>query len=97
MGLYERLLAERIEEERHRRRPMGRFYGLDSPALDRLLGNTPDEQLPGGPGGLGLLYRYIHKGPSNLGAVMRYTALKRRFPKEYSELKAEAQGQGELL
>ncbi len=40
MGLYERLLEERAEEER-RGRPLGAFYGLDSPALDRRLADAP--------------------------------------------------------
>jgi hypothetical protein len=37
MGLYERILEERAEEERHRGRPLGPYRGIDSLALDRLV------------------------------------------------------------
>jgi hypothetical protein len=45
MQLHEKILAERVEEERRRGRPLGRFYGLDSPALDRLLSNAHKDRL----------------------------------------------------
>jgi hypothetical protein len=96
MGLYEKILAERVEEERRRGRPLGRFYGLDAPALDRLLTNAPEEQPKYG-ADLRKLHRYIRKGMHSPGAGMRFMSLKKKYSKKYAELKAEAQGQRELL
>jgi hypothetical protein len=97
MGLYERLLAEREEEERRRGRPLGEFYGLDSKALDRRLADAPKDRAPGYGRDLYLLYRYANEGVRGQGAAMRFASLKGRYRKEYAELAAEAQGQGELL
>ncbi len=97
MGLYERLLAEKEEEERRRGRPLGEFHGVDSKVLDRQLANTPRDRPPGYGRDLYLLYRYANEGVRGQGAAMRFASLKTRYRKEYAELKAEAQGQGELL
>ncbi len=97
MGLYERLLAEREEEERRRGRPLGEFYGLDSKALDRRLADAPKDRAPGYGRDLYLLYRYANEGVRGQGAAMRFASLKARYRKEYAELAAEAQGQGELV
>jgi hypothetical protein len=97
LGLFERLLQEREEEELRRGRALGQFYRLDSPALDRQMGDAPQHQRPGGSDGLGLLYHYIKKGPTNAATGMRFRSLKKRYLEEYVELKAEAQGQRELL
>ncbi len=48
MGLYERLLEERAQEERRRGRPLGTLYGSDSPVLDRLLLADAPKDRPSG-------------------------------------------------
>jgi hypothetical protein len=90
MGLYKRILKERAEE-RGKGRPLSRFRGSDSPALDRQLANAPEERVEYG-ADLGMLYRFIQKGPTNAGTGMQYMSLKKKYHKEYAELKAEAQG-----
>jgi hypothetical protein len=98
MGLYERLLEEREKEERRRGRPLGAFYGLDSPVLDRLLlANAPEDRPPGYRGYLPLLHRYANEGVRGQGPAMRFASLRRKYPEGYAELAAEARGQGELL
>jgi hypothetical protein len=96
LGLYERLLKEREEEERRRGRPLGHFYGLGSPVLDGLLANAPEDRPKKYGADLRKLHWYIRKGVHSPGAGMRYASLKQRHPQAYRELKAEAQGQGEL-
>ncbi len=96
MGLFERLLEEKEEEKRRRGRPLGQFYRLDSPALDRLSANAPRAR-PGYDADLRKLHRYIHKGVHSPGAAMYFASLKAVHRREYVELKAEAQGQGEFL
>jgi hypothetical protein len=95
LGLFERLLQEKEDEERRRGRPLGQFYGLDSPALHRGLVNAPKDRPKYG-ADLRKLHRYINKGVHSTGAGMRYASLKQRHPQAYHELKAEAQGQREL-
>jgi hypothetical protein len=97
VGLFERLLQEREEEERQRGRPLGHFHGLDSPALDRQLANAPKDRPKKYGAGLSNLHLYIYKGVHSTGAGMHYRSLKAAHLKEYAELKAEAQRQGELL
>jgi hypothetical protein len=97
LGLYERLLKEREEEERRRGRPLGHFHGSDSPILDRLLAKAPEDRPKKYGADLRKLHRYIHKGVRSPGAGTQYMALKKKHPQAYRELKAEAQGQGELL
>jgi hypothetical protein len=97
MGLYERLLEEREKEEQRRGRPPGAFYGSDSPVLDRLLlADLPEDRPPGYRGDLRLLHRYANEGVRAQGSAMRFASLRRRYPKEYAELAAEARGQGKL-
>ncbi len=96
MGLFERLLQESEEEARRRGRPLGKFYSLDSPALDRLLVNAPKAR-PEYSADLRKLHRYINKGVHSPGAGIHFASLKAAHCREYVELKAEAQGQGELL
>jgi hypothetical protein len=96
MGLYERLLEERKREERRTGRPLGAFYGLDSPILDRRLADAPEDRPPGYRGDLRLLHRYANEGVGAQGAAMRFASLKGKYRKEYAELAAEAQGQREL-
>jgi hypothetical protein len=96
MQLHEKILAERVEEERRRGRPLGRFYGLDSPALDRLLSNAPKDRPKYG-ADLRKIHRYINKGVHSPGVAMQFTSLKRKYEKEYTELKVEGRGQKQLL
>ena len=97
MGLYERLLEERKKEERRRGRPLGSFYGLDSPVLDRRLADAPGNRPPRYRADLYALHRYANEGVRGQGDAYRLHSLKRRYEKEHAELAAEAQGQGELL
>jgi hypothetical protein len=96
VGLYERIIAERAEEERRRGRPLGMFHNSDSPALDRRLADAPGERL-GYDADLALLRRYVHIGPTNAVTGIRYRTLRQKYQKEYADFKAEARGQGELL
>jgi hypothetical protein len=96
--MYERLLKEKEEEERRRGRPLGALYGSDSPVLDRLLlADAPESRPSGYRGDLRLLHRYANEGVRGQGPAMRFASLRRRYRKEYAELKAEARGQGEIL
>ena len=97
MGLYERLLEDREEEERRRGRPRGHAYGLDSPALDSLLANAPKDRPNKYVADLRKLHRYIRRGVHSPGAGMHFASLKAAHRREYAALKAEAQRQGELL
>jgi hypothetical protein len=49
MGLYERILEQRAEEERRRGRPLGPYRGIDSPVFDRLVAraSSKDAYSPG--------------------------------------------------
>ena len=88
MGLYERMLREREEEERRRGRPLGPYYGIDSLVLDRRADNPPAHQ-PNYSADLYRLYRYVHSGVRSLGGGYRFQHLKRQYPIEYAELKVE--------
>ena len=96
MGLCERIIAERVEEERRKGRPLGMFHNSDSPAQDRRLADAPGERLGYG-ADLALLRRYVRTGPTNAGTGMRYRALRRKYQREYVKFKAETRGQGVLL
>ncbi len=48
-------------------------------------------------GDLRLLHRYANEEVRAQGAAMRFASLRRRYRKEFAELKAEARGRGELL
>jgi hypothetical protein len=97
IGLYERLLEEREKEEERRGRPPGASYGSDSPVLDRLLADAPEDRSAGYRRDLRLLHRFAKEGVRGQGAAMRFASLRTRYPKECAELAAEARGQGELL
>jgi hypothetical protein len=96
LGLYERLLKEREEEERRRGRPLGHFHGLNSPVLDKFLANAPENR-PEYVADLRKLHLYIYRGVHSLGTGMHFASLRVAHCREYAALKAEAQGQGELL
>jgi hypothetical protein len=89
LGLYERLIEEKEEEERRR--------GSYSPVLNRLLANAPEDRPKKYGADLRKLHRYIRRGVHSPGAAMQYMSLKREYEKEYAELKVEARGQKELL
>jgi hypothetical protein len=95
MGLYERLLEERAEEEQRLGRPSRMMRGLDSKVLDRRLEGS--NRRPGYAAELSMLHRLITRGPRNAGEGMRLGSLKTQYRKEYGELKTEKQGQQELL
>ena len=95
MGLYERLLEERSEEEQGRAGPTPRMRGLDSKVLVRRLG-TPRGR-PGYAADLLMMHRLITRGPRGAGEGMRLGSLKARYRNEYVELRAEERGQRELL
>ena len=98
MGLYEKLLEERAEEERRRGRPLGAFYGSDPPVLDRrLLADASKDRPSGYAADLSTMHRLTSRGVHSQGDSYRLHDLKNRYEKEYAELAAEAQGQGELL
>ena len=44
-----------------------------------------------------MMHRLIARGPRNAGEGMRLGSLKARYREEYGELRAERQGQQELL
>ena len=92
MGLYERILKEREEEEWRRGRPLGPYHGIDSLVLDRRVDNPVANQ-PLYRADLYRLYRYVHGGVHSLGSGYRFQHLKRRYPTEYAELRAERDGE----
>jgi hypothetical protein len=72
-----------------------RVHSLNSKVLVRQLGHpkghlgyTPD---------LSMMHRLMKRGPRNAGEGMRLGSMKARYRKAYAELRAERQGQGELL
>ena len=96
MDLYARLLKEKVEGEHGRGRPLGRFRGSDSKVLDRKLNNPPEDQ-PRYGADVHRLYQHVHRGVRSQGGAMHFASLKKKYEREYSELEAEARGQGELL
>lgn len=96
MGLYERLLQERAEEEERRGGPLLTVRSLDSKVLARWLGSA-SEKRQGYAADLSMLYRLIKSGPRNAGEGMRLGSLKAGYPEEYGELRVEQRGQQELL
>ena len=71
--------------------------GSGSKVIDRRLGNPSKDRPPGYTADLSTMRRLITRGVHSAGAGMRLGGLRARYPKEYAELKAEAEGQGELL
>ena len=62
--------------------------------------NSPTNR-PGYGADLYRLYRYVHHGVRSVGGGYRFQQLKRLYPTEYAELKAERDykfyGQGEMF
>ena len=96
MGLYKRLLEERAAEEQRQGEPLPPMRGLGSKVLGRLMENA-SRRKPGYAADLSMMHRLIDRGPRNAGAGMRLGSLKARYREEYGELRAERQGQQELL
>ena len=96
MGLYARLLEERVEEEHRRGGPLPKMRGLDSKVLARRLVNPPRTR-PKYAADLSMMHRLVTRGPRNAGEGMRLGTLKAKYRKEYGELRTERQGQQELL
>ena len=63
----------------------------------RLLTDAGKDRPQGYAADLATMHRLATRGARSQGAAYRLHGLKRRYAKEYAELKAEAQGQGELL
>jgi hypothetical protein len=95
MGLYGRLLEERAEEEQRLGEPLPPMRGLDSKVLVRRLEDAPRRQRYATD--LSMMYRLMNRGPRNAGEGIRLGSLKAKYRKEYGELRAEWQGQQELL
>jgi hypothetical protein len=96
VGLYERLLEERAEEEQRRGEVLPKVRGLGSKVLFRRL-EDPPRRRPGYTTDLSIMHRLITRGLRNAGEAMRLGSLKAKHPIEYDELRAEQRGQGELL
>jgi hypothetical protein len=96
MGLYERLLEERAEEVRRLGGPLPRTRSTDSTTLARWLEDAHGRG-SGYTADLSMTHRLMTRGPRNVGEGMRLGRLKAKYRKEYGELRAEAQGQGDLL
>jgi hypothetical protein len=90
MGLYERLLEERAEEEQRLGGPLPRMRGLDSKVLVRQLEDSKGR--PGYAADLSMMHRLITRGPRNAWEGMRLGSLKAKHPKEYGELRSGASG-----
>jgi hypothetical protein len=71
--------------------------GSGSGVLDGQLGNPPEDRPPGYAADPSTMHRLITRGVHSAGAGMRLGSLRARYREEYGELKAEAQGQEELL
>jgi hypothetical protein len=87
MGLYERLLEERAEEEGRRGVPLPSMRGLDSKVMVRRLENS--NKRPGYVADLSMMHRLMKRSPRNVGEGMRLGSLKARYRKAYAELRAE--------
>ena len=92
MGLYERILEERTQEERRRGRPLGPYRGVDSVVIDRLA-KTPETKPPGYMAHMLKLHYFVHHGPSSWATGMWFGSLRNKYPQEYQLLKAERDGE----
>jgi hypothetical protein len=68
VGLYEQLLKEQAEEERHRDGPLPKMRGLDSKVLVRRLEEVP-ERRPGYAAYLSMMQRLTSRALSTPGKV----------------------------
>ena len=65
--------------------------------MKRRLENSPKDHPPRYAADLAATHRLVTRGVRSQGGAYRLHGLKRRYEKEYAELKAEARGQEELL
>lgn len=70
--------------------------GLDSKVLVWRMENA-SRRKRGYTADLSMMHRLMTKGPQNGGEGMRLGSLKAKYREEYGELRAERQGQQELL
>ena len=92
MGLYERIIEERAEEERRRGGPLGPYRGVDSVVLDRLT-EWAASKPPAYKADVLTLHYFVHRGPSSWATGMWFGSLRNRNPEEYALLKAERDGE----
>ena len=92
MSLYERILEERVEEERRRGRPLGPYRGIDSVVIDRLA-QRASSIAPGYMSDMLRLHYFVHRGPSSWATGMWFGSLRNKHPEEYRLLKAERDGE----
>ena len=76
---------------------MPRVRGLDSKVLNRRLESGSEDHPSEYVGDLSTIHRLLSRGICSQGGAYRLHNLKKKYPKEYAELKTEAQGQRELL
>ena len=95
MGLYEKIIAERAEEEQRRSRPLGKSHGSNSQILDRRLADAREDRSRYGVD-LHKLYQCLNRGIRSQGGAMKCVALRRKYTGEFGELKGEHRGQREL-
>lgn len=95
MGLYERLLEERADEEVCQGEPLPKMRGLGSKVLVRRLMDSKGP--PGYAADLSMMHRLLIRSPRNAEEGLRLDSLKAKYHKDYGELRAEWQGQQELL
>lgn len=93
MGLYERIIEERVKEDRRRGRPLEPYRGLDSVIIDRLARKAPSKP-PGYMSDMLKLHYFVHQRPSSWATGMWFGSLRRyKYPEEYRLLKAERDGE----
>jgi hypothetical protein len=68
--------------------------GSGSGVLDRRLGNPPEDRPPGNAADLSTMHRLITRGAPQRRVRNAAGSLRAKYQKEYAELKADAQGQG---
>jgi hypothetical protein len=71
------------------------MWGLGSKVSGRRLENS--KGCPGYAADLAMMHRLMKRGPRNAGEGMRLGSLKAEYHKEFDKLRAERQGQQELL
>ena len=95
MGLYEKLLEERAQEERRRGRTRGASYGSDSPVLDRRLpADAPEDRPPRYRRDLAMMHRFVTRGVRSQGGAYRLHALKRGTRRSTPSLRERPGGRG---
>jgi hypothetical protein len=78
-------------------RTAAREAGLGFEGAGPEAGGTPKDRPQRYAADLAMMHRLVTRGVRSQGGAYRLHGLKRGYEKEYAELAAEAQGQGELL